>query len=142
MGALAAEASKLRVEIMQRIGHDMGIAFQLKDDLIDYSMTDVGKPIGMDFKEGNMTLPLILALRNAPPQLQKKVLYNFGRNSNCKTDFADIALFVKHYGGVDGTKSIMKKYQNKALKKIKNIPQSIYQESLILLINSIKLGFK
>ena len=66
VGAVSANASKENIDKMKLFGQNIGMAFQIKDDLFDYGEDEIGKPVGIDIKEKKMTLPLIYALANAP----------------------------------------------------------------------------
>src|SRR5690625_7106671 len=63
--AITATDNKEAISTMAEIGMDIGIAFQIKDDLFDYGLADIGKPKRNDIKERKVTLPLIYALNNA-----------------------------------------------------------------------------
>lgn len=65
VGAAAAEADAGTVAKMKEFGLNVGMAFQIKDDLFDYGTYEIGKPLGIDIKEKKMTLPLIYALQQA-----------------------------------------------------------------------------
>ncbi|MCL4116024.1 UNVERIFIED_CONTAM: hypothetical protein GTU68_044525 [Idotea baltica] len=75
IGATSVNASQEEVEKLRKFGEIIGIAFQIKDDLFDYSEAKIGKPTGIDIKERKMTLPLIYTLNNCSAQ-NKKWLYN------------------------------------------------------------------
>src|SRR5690606_7785919 len=63
-GASSAKAAEETIERLHLFGEKVGVAFQIKDDLFDFGLDDIGKPVGNDIKEKKMTLPLIYALRN------------------------------------------------------------------------------
>ncbi len=69
-GALAADADDTTAAAWRTYGHHLGMAFQMADDLIDYTSekADMGKDAGDDFREGKLTLPVILALQDATPE--------------------------------------------------------------------------
>ncbi|MDG1501806.1 MAG: polyprenyl synthetase family protein, partial [Ulvibacter sp.] len=81
MGAKSVHASEDKVEAMRSFGELIGIAFQIKDDLFDYSDQAIGKPTGIDIKEQKMTLPLIYAINNASSK-DKSWLINSVKNHN------------------------------------------------------------
>ena len=70
VGAIVAEAPKAEVEALDSYGRNLGIAFQLIDDALDYSarQATLGKTVGDDFREGKITLPIVLAFRRGTPE--------------------------------------------------------------------------
>ena len=73
-GASAAKASAVDVEKMRAFGENIGIAFQIKDDLLDFGQEETGKPKGIDIKEKKMTLPLIYTLTKVTPADKKEMM--------------------------------------------------------------------
>ena len=81
IGATSVDADKTEVEKMRKFGELIGIAFQIKDDLFDYSDAKIGKPTGIDIKEQKMTLPLIYTLNNCSKK-ERSWLINSVKNHN------------------------------------------------------------
>lgn len=83
LGGILANADKPAEDALVAFGNDLGMAFQLVDDAMDYDGTEelLGKPVGTDFKEGNVTLPLLYLYRNAEPSLKKEI-EGFVKNGN------------------------------------------------------------
>lgn len=73
-GAASAGADEKTIELFRVFGETTGIAFQLKDDLLDYSIGDIGKPTGIDLKEKKMTLPVIHALQKVNKSDRRKAI--------------------------------------------------------------------
>ncbi|MEC7641033.1 MAG: polyprenyl synthetase family protein [Nitrospinota bacterium] len=75
IGAILAEADEASEEALISFGNKLGIAFQLVDDVMDYDSTEelLGKPLGTDFREGHVTLPLFYLYKNADATLQKEI---------------------------------------------------------------------
>src|SRR5690606_11655822 len=73
-GAATSTASQETVDRLHLIGEKVGIAFQIKDDLFDFGLDDVGKPVGNDIKEKKMTLPLIYALKNTGRSEKRRII--------------------------------------------------------------------
>src|SRR5690606_14993141 len=80
-GAASGGATEPVIEQMRQFGEKVGIAFQIKDDLFDFGIDDVGKPLGNDIKEKKITLPLIYALNRVSPS-EKKSIINLVKNHN------------------------------------------------------------
>ena len=81
MGAKSVRASNKDVQKMYSFGELLGMAFQIKDDLFDYSEEKIGKPTGIDIKQQKMTLPMIHAL-NVMDSSDRKWLINTVKNHN------------------------------------------------------------
>ena len=137
MGAKSVHASEDKVEAMRNFGELIGIAFQIKDDLFDYSDQAIGKPTGIDIKEQKMTLPLIYAINNASSK-DKSWLINSVKNHNKdKHRVKQVIAFVKTNGGLDYAVQQMKDYQQKALDILDTYPSSPYKDSLSLMVNYV-----
>ena len=137
MGAKSVHASEDKVEAMRSFGELIGIAFQIKDDLFDYSDQAIGKPTGIDIKEQKMTLPLIYAINNASSK-DKSWLINSVKNHNKdKNRVKQVIAFVKTNGGLDYAQQQMKDYQQKALDILDTYPSSPYKDSLNLMVNYV-----
>ena len=137
MGAKSVHASEDKVEAMRSFGELIGIAFQIKDDLFDYSDQAIGKPTGIDIKEQKMTLPLIYAINNASSK-DKSWLINSVKNHNKdKNRVKQVIAYVKSNGGLDYAQQQMKDYQQKALAILDTYPSSPYKDSLNLMVNYV-----
>ena len=137
IGAASVGAKKEEVETLRQFGSNIGIAFQIKDDLFDYTDDKIGKPTGIDIKEQKMTLPLIHTLNNCSPK-EKKWLINSVKNHNKdKKRVKEVIAFVKENGGIEYTTAKMKAYQAKALKILDTYPDSEYKKSLITMVNYV-----
>ena len=137
LGAASVKPNSEEVEIMRKFGELIGMAFQIKDDLFDYSEEKIGKPTGIDIKEQKMTLPLIFALNNASKK-EKSWLINSLKNYNRdKTRVKEVISFVKEKGGLDYAIKMMKEFQQKALKMLEKYPDSEYKNSLQLMVNYV-----
>jgi len=137
IGATSVNAPEQEVTLMRKFGEQIGIAFQIKDDLFDYTDDKIGKPTGIDIKEQKMTLPLIFALNNCSSK-DKKWLINSVKNHNKdKKRVKEVINFVKKSGGIEYTISKMKEYQKKSLTILKKYPDSPYKESLITMVNYV-----
>lgn len=137
IGAASVGATEEEVNQMRQFGEYIGIAFQIKDDLFDYSTAKIGKPTGIDIKEQKMTLPLIYTLNNCSEK-EKKWLINSVKNYNKdKKRVKEVIEFVKENGGIEYTIDKMKEYQRKALAILDNYPDSDYKKSLVMLVDYV-----
>ena len=137
IGAASVGAKPEIIEKMRLFGETIGLAFQIKDDLFDYTEDKIGKPTGIDIKEQKMTLPLIYVLNNAN-ETDKKWLINSVKNHNKnKKRVREVIAFVKENGGIEYTISQMQKQRQKALQILDEFPDSEYKEALINMINYV-----
>lgn len=137
IGAASVGSEAEEVENMRQFGELIGIAFQIKDDLFDYSDEKIGKPTGIDIKEQKMTLPLIYALNNCDSK-DKKWLINSVKNHNRNPKrVKEVIAFVKEKGGIEYTTSKMQDYQQEALNILEPYPSSEYKNSLVKMVNYV-----
>ena len=123
-GAASAGAPEETIKLMHSFGENVGIAFQIKDDLFDFGVDDVGKPKGIDIKEKKVTLPLIYALNKASKS-DKKLIINLVKNHDDHPDkINEIIDFVRNSGGIAYAEEQMGKYQEKAFEILNTFPDS------------------
>lgn len=134
-GASSAGADEDTVQLMNRFGEKIGIAFQIKDDLFDYENSSlIGKPTGIDIKEQKMTLPLIYALNQATSLERKRIINIVKNNNNDPQKVREVVDFVRKSGGLPYAESKMIEYQKDALEMLNRFPESVYKQSLIDLV--------
>lgn len=129
-GAASAGASEETIQLMHSFGEKIGIAFQIKDDLFDFGVDDVGKPKGIDIKEKKVTLPLIYALNKAS-KTEKKSMINLVKNhDDDPIKINQIIDFVRNSGGLAYAEEQMLQYQNQAFEILYTFPESQSRLSL------------
>lgn len=137
IGAASVGAKDEEIQKMRKFGEIIGSAFQMKDDLFDYTEAKIGKPTGIDIKEQKMTLPLIHTLNTCSTK-DKKWLINSVKNHNTdKKRVKEVIAFVKDNGGIEYTIGKMKAYQQEAMQLLENYPDSDYKKSLINMVNYV-----
>lgn len=135
-GASSAGASKEQVELMKLIGENIGIAFQIKDDLFDYESGGLfGKPTGIDIKEQKMTLPLIYTLQNTDNANKNRIINIIKNHNTDPVKVKSVVESVKKEHGMTYATMKMNEYKDKALSLINQLPESDYRSSFIDLIN-------
>jgi octaprenyl-diphosphate synthase len=137
IGAASVDAPKDEVERMRKFGELIGISFQIKDDLFDYSEEKIGKPTGIDIKEQKMTLPLIYTLNNCSKKERRWLINSVKNHNKNKVRVKEVIEFVKQNGGIEYTETKMKEYQEAALGILDSYPQSPYKESLMTMVNYV-----
>ena len=117
-------------EKMQIFGEKVGMAFQLKDDLFDYSSEAIGKPTGNDIKEKKLTLPLIYTLNNCDAALRKKMIYIIKNQNTQKDKIAFVLDAVEKFGGIEYATKKMFAFRDEALEILHSFPPSEVREAL------------
>jgi octaprenyl-diphosphate synthase len=118
IGALSAGASDEEVEKASMFGQNLGIMFQIRDDIFDYyDSKEIGKPTGNDMAEGKLTLPVIYALNNNP---QYEAMMNLAKKVKAGTintdEIAVLVEFTKRSGGIEYAEKRMEDFHQEALK--------------------------
>ncbi len=130
VGAASVDANSKIIQQMEVFGRNVGMAFQIKDDLFDYGADEIGKPLGIDIKEKKMTLPLIHSLKKASWLEKKRIIGIIKNQSHKPKKVQEVIEFVKNSGGIEYATSVMDDFHHKALDVLKVMEESIYRESL------------
>lgn len=118
MGASSAGASSDITEKFREFGENCGLAFQLKDDLLDYGQGDIGKPKGIDIRERKMTLPLIFALNHASHDDRRFMIQTVKNYNTDRKRVARVMEMVKEVGGITYAQNKMESYRDIALNQL------------------------
>jgi octaprenyl-diphosphate synthase len=124
IGAASAGATPEQIEKMRLFGEKIGIAFQMKDDLLDYGDEDIGKPRGIDLKEKKLTLPIIYTLNQADAATKSKIIHTIKNHHNNKKKVAEVVDYVNAHNGITYTKNAMNRYKQEALDILDSLPES------------------
>lgn len=129
-GAASVTQREQDITTMRSFGEKIGIAFQIKDDLLDYGSDDIGKPTGIDIQERKLTLPIIYTLNNAP-RADKRRLIDVIKNHNTDKSRVDRVIhYVRQSGGIPYAEEKMRQYQQEAFALLEQFPDSPSKESL------------
>lgn len=138
LGACSVQPNdKELVEKMRLFGEYVGMAFQIKDDLFDYTDDAIGKPTGIDIKEQKMTLPLIYALNNCSDAEKKWVINSVKNHNTDKKRVREVIKFVIDKQGLAYAEKKMFAFQKQALDLLVDFPDSPYKDSLVLMLNYV-----
>jgi octaprenyl-diphosphate synthase len=135
IGASSVHASEEQVKKMQEFGFLTGMAFQIKDDLLDFSTDITGKPKGTDLKEKKLTLPLIYAIQKAEKSERKKMINLISRYNKKKETFSKVVEFINKNNGFTYANQVMNDYKDKALLLLDTYPDSKYKTALAQLVS-------
>ena len=133
-GAESAGADRETRALLRQFGEDVGMAFQIKDDLFDYGANQAGKPQAIDIQEKKITLPLIYVL-NRSSWTERRKLIRIVKNHN--TDKKKVDWLMRHvekHGGIDYARERMHAYANKALATLDAFPDTDAKASLRALV--------
>lgn len=138
IGAASATEDESKRTLMRQYGENVGMAFQIRDDLLDYlgRRSIIGKPTGIDIKEKKLTLPLIHALHSAPRNEAKHAL-RLIKNGAKRKDIDWILAFVKGNGGIDYAASKALEYAALARSNLSSFADSPAKRSLLEFIEFV-----
>jgi octaprenyl-diphosphate synthase len=130
-GAVSATADADVIQLMKELGENIGVAFQIRDDLLDYEGNGLtGKAPGNDIKERKITLPLIHALEKSPYTERKHILGIVKQKKKSKSEISEVIKFVSDSGGMEYGETKMNQYRDKALAILDSYPDSEVKDSL------------
>ncbi len=102
LGALSAGADEANIESARRFGQNLGIIFQIRDDIFDYyDLGEIGKPTGNDMVEGKLTLPVIYALKSTQDEGMMTLARKVKNGSVTAEEIARLVAFTKAHGGIE-----------------------------------------
>jgi octaprenyl-diphosphate synthase len=138
IGAASATDNKETALLLSEFGENVGIAFQLRDDLLDYvgKKKIMGKSSGSDLKEKKFTLPLIHALNNSSKKESKEII-DLVKNGSYSKSRSIVLDFIKEYKGIDYTEEKTREFCGIAKSKISNFKSSETKETLINFVDFI-----
>ena len=132
LGAASTSNDKSEIQLLSDFGENIGIAFQLRDDVLDYigKKKIMGKSSGSDLKEKKFTLPLIHALRNSTKKEAKEIV-NIVKNGSFSKSRPIVMDFINEHNGIDYTITKTSEYCAMAKSKINSFKQSESKETLL-----------
>ncbi|MBP1615252.1 MAG: octaprenyl-diphosphate synthase [Bacteroidetes bacterium] len=129
--ALSVDADLTKTEYARLLGEYIGVCFQIKDDIFDYSDSrEIGKPTGNDMLEGKLTLPVIYALNNTENEEARGLAVKVKSGVATTDEIADLIAFTKASGGIEYAQNVMFEYKQKALDLLAQLPDSAVKTSL------------
>jgi octaprenyl-diphosphate synthase len=123
-GATSTFSDDNEIQKFHLFGENLGIAFQIKDDLLDYGNAEIGKPVGNDIRDKKITLPLIYTLDHVKPKLKRNLLRIIRRKNKDSSSIDFVISEVYNAGGIDYAKSKMIYFRDEALKILNGFPDS------------------
>ena len=138
IGALSSTDNSEYHQAMKKFGESIGMAFQIRDDILDYegTATLIGKPVGGDIKEKKITLPLIYSL-NQVSKSEADSIKKLIKNGGKKEDVQKIIEFVRKNNGINYALKVAQDYSNNAMEMLKVFPDSPSKIALQALVEFI-----
>ena len=132
LGALSVSANKTQVEALHVFGEKIGLAFQIKDDLLDIEGEEklFGKKRGTDLKNGKVTLPLIFALKQVNGSLRNKIIKKVKKKAS-RTDVKAIIRFIQEQGGIQYAAETAERLAREAQEELSVFESSEYKTSML-----------
>jgi octaprenyl-diphosphate synthase len=129
-GAWATSQNEEFTNRLRKFGELTGMAFQIKDDLFDYTSEDIGKPTGNDIKESKLTLPLIYTLNKVDRSTRKKIIYIVKNEKENKAQLNWVINEVIKAGGIDYSIKKMNAFKEEAIKELYHFPDNLIRKGL------------
>lgn len=133
IGALLAGQDERTQEALRAYGWNLGIAFQLVDDILDFEASEkvLGKPVGNDLKEGRVTLPVIRALRSCTRGERAQIGAVVRERSYVSVSLAAILGILDRHGAIDGARRKAQRFCETAIDCLDGLPPSRYKRALV-----------
>jgi heptaprenyl diphosphate synthase len=122
LGAIVADCKAETTRALERYGYFAGMAFQIIDDILDLTATSkkLGKPVGNDLRQGNLTLPVLYALEHSP---EREVLRANIHRDMTEAQAVEAIRIVKASGGLEYARQLADRYMEKCLRALEGLPQ-------------------
>src|SRR5690242_3858871 len=132
LGALVAGADSQTEERLGEYAWNLGMAFQLVDDVLDFTAREktLGKPVGGDLREGKVTLPLVYALERASTEERRMVELVLADRHYQNVPLGQVLALIEKYGGIERVRERAQAFTDKARQVIGEFPDSPYQRAL------------
>lgn len=130
--ALSAGAEEEKAEYARLFGENIGICFQIKDDIFDYfDSKEIGKPTGNDMLEGKLTLPALYVLNTTHDEWARGVAVKVKEGTATVDEINSLIEFTKQNGGIEYATRVMCDYRDKAVALLGSLPDSEVKASVI-----------
>lgn len=121
IGAMSANATDEELEKARLFGQNLGIIFQIRDDIFDYyDSTEIGKPTGNDMAEGKLTLPVLYALNTVDNPEMKEIAIKVKNGSVSQEEISRLVEFTKNNGGIEYAEQRMLQLREKCMQYIES----------------------
>ncbi|MCD5407562.1 MAG: polyprenyl synthetase family protein [Desulfotomaculum sp.] len=138
LGAVACGASKEIYLPLRRYGYQIGMAFQITDDVLDMGADQkkLGKPIGGDLRQGIITLPVVYALKKSPDR--KRLIELIEKTNKTEAEVSEAIDLISKCGGIDYANQVVERYIVKAKNELNYLPNIPAKQTLLIIADFIK----
>lgn len=141
IAAMSIDSTQDNIELLKKFGENVGICFQIRDDIFDYydNSNGLGKPTGNDMLEGKLTLPAIYAYQMSGIGNEEiETLVKAIKQGNATSDQINrMIAFTKEEGGIDYAVTVMNRYSNETKHMLDSFPDSVYKDSLVKYVDYV-----
>ncbi len=139
VGAILGGGTPEQVSRMSTFGQEVGIAFQITDDLLDFigDEASLGKPVGTDVRERKLTLPLIRAIANCPNGDAEKIQTKVRNGIQSDAELQEVLRFVRRYDGIEAARREAREYASSGLKSLAELKSSEARDALELAVRHV-----
>jgi octaprenyl-diphosphate synthase len=132
LGAILGRQSEEVEMKLGSYGINLGLAFQLVDDLLDFTSSEekLGKPIGSDLREGKVTLPLIYLLQRCLPEEAEKISCVLDEGGFHSVSFSEVLEMIERYGTLQAARDKAREIAEQARSSLETLPDSTYKDAL------------
>ncbi len=140
IGAIAANATPKQVYAFYKYGYYLGMAFQIKDDVLDFEANSktLGKPAGSDLVQGILTLPAILTLKKEDSDSKRLAELIVSKFAQGEKDLEEALKIIKTGDAIENSLNYLSKYVDLAKKQVDYLPKCSFQKSLFKIADYIK----
>ena len=136
--ALSVEITDEKAEFARLFGENIGICFQIKDDIFDYfESKEIGKPTGNDMLEGKLTLPALYVLNTTNDAWAQEMALKVKDGTATVDEIARLIEFIKQNGGIEYAIKVMYEYKERALDLLRILPDSAVKTALITYVDYV-----
>ncbi len=133
LGAVLAGAGAKMEAHLAEYGHELGLAFQVVDDVLDLTAAEsvLGKPVASDLREGKATLAVVHALERATPEEQEAILQVLADGAFTQVRYEDVLAILNRYGSIPFALGVAGKHAERARRALDSLPDSEYKRALL-----------
>ena len=136
--ALSVEVTDEKAEFARLFGENIGICFQIKDDIFDYyESKEIGKPTGNDMLEGKLTLPALYALNSTHDKQAKEIAVKVKNGTATTGEIARLIEFTKEHGGIEYATKVMVEFKEKALSLLASMEDTDVKKALVCYLDYV-----
>ncbi len=131
VGVMTTNTNSEHLDSLSQFGLNLGLAFQIKDDILDFNNQNTGKPIGNDIREKKITLPLIYFLNDQSEEKRKEILELIKKDDKTDEEAQGLIDVVSSGVYLDMAQKKVEKYSNISKEHLSHLPDSKHKESLL-----------